>query len=507
MLNRMAGVLMHISSLPGPYGIGTLGQEARDFAALLARMGFSAWQVLPLSPPALGDSPYTSTAAFPGNPSFIHPGQLLQPGLLTAAQADEARDPTPGYAVDYGFLARTRPRMLRQAYAACSPDQLSAARDFAKEQAWLPDYALFTVLKDRSGGLPWWQWPDEGLRLHRPEALRQALADFREEVEYHYFVQYCFFTQWQALKSDVNDLGIGLIGDMPIYVALDSADAWSHSELFDLDEEHLPRSVAGVPPDYFAAEGQLWGNPLYDWQAMAQDGYAWWVSRIGWALSSFDAVRIDHFRGFAAYWAVPSTAKTAVEGAWRPGPGLALFQALEAAYPNAAIIAEDLGDVDASVHALRQAAGFPGMAVLQFAFQGDEHSPHLPHNMTPNTIAYTGTHDNNTTLGWLWELSPSERQDALSYAGFEDGSWGEGGPKAPAVRALLRTLYQSPARVAMAPIQDLLGYGGDTRMNIPGVAEGNWRFRVTPQGLSSLDVDGLRQLCQTYRRQHPFGRS
>lgn len=506
MFQRIAGVLMHISCLPGGYGIGTLGQEARDFAALLARMGCSAWQVLPMSPPALGDSPYTSTSAFAGNPYLIDPDLLMRQGLLTSAEVELARDPTPGYAVDYEFLARTRPVLLRQAHAACTPDLRREVEAFAARQPWLMDYALFTVLKEHFEGLPWWEWPDEALRLHQPAALALAQQDYAEEIHYHCFVQYLFFSQWQALKEAVNALGIGLIGDMPIYVALDSVDAWSHSELFDLDARHLPRSVAGVPPDYFAADGQLWGNPLYDWDAMERTGYAWWVSRIGWALDSFDAVRIDHFRGFAAYWAVPATAKTAREGAWLPGPGMKLFRALERAYPQAAVIAEDLGDVDASVHALREAAGFPGMAVLQFAFQGDEHSPHLPHNIAPNTIAYTGTHDNNTTLGWLWEISPAERQDALCYAGYDGQQWGEGGPRSKSVRAMLRMLYQSPARVAMAPIQDFLGYGADTRMNIPGVAEGNWRFRVTPQALSSLDVEGIQSLIQTYRRQHPFGR-
>jgi len=503
---RIGGVLLPVTSLPGDYGIGTFGRDAYEFLNRLHRMGMAAWQVLPLTPAAKGDSPYSSYSAFAGESILIDPEQLLAMGLITAAELADVKDPTPGYAVDYEVVRLNRRALFHTAFGRVGAVLQARIDAWKSEQPWLRDWALYIVLHEHYDGAPWWEWPDEGLRLHQEAALQQAEVTFADRIAYEVFLQYLFFTQWMALKAEANLLGIGLIGDMPIYVCQDSADAWSRPELFELDEEHMPRAVAGVPPDYFAEDGQLWGNPLYDWKAMAEDDYSWWVARMGHALSMFDAVRIDHFRGLCAYWSVPADAKTAKEGHWVKGPGMALFNAIFAQYPEGRIIAEDLGDIDAPVHALRREAGLPGMGVLQFAFQGDEYSPHLPFNMTPDTVAYTGTHDNNTTLGWLWEITPEHRADALDYAGFaiQGDNWQQGGVDAPAVRALLRTVWLSPAATAIAPIQDLLGYGGDCRVNIPGLAEGNWRFRVTRDALDSLDEGWVRRLNETARRCHPF---
>ena len=500
---RIGGVLLPVTSLPGDYGIGTLGKDASRFVQQLHRMRLSAWQVLPMTPSAMGDSPYSSYSAFAGESILIDPEQLYEDGLVTEQELAQVRDPSEGYAVDYATVRANRTPLFQSAFGRLNRRQWQEIQQWRRTQPWLRDWTLFIVLHRHYEDKPWWQWPDRGLRMHEAAALKRAEKQFEEELDYEAFLQYLFFKQWMVLKQQANELGIGIIGDMPIYVCRDSADAWSRTDLFDLDEAHQPRSVAGVPPDYFSADGQLWGNPLYDWDAMAKDGYAWWVERMGHALTLFDAVRIDHFRGLSAYWAVPAEAESAKEGQWKQGPGMALFDAIYARYPEGRMIAEDLGDIDASVYELRKQAGLPGMGVLQFAFQGDEYSPHLPFNMTHDTVAYTGTHDNNTTLGWLWEISPELRADALAYAGYE-GPWQEGGVTAPAVRALIHTVWLSPASIAIVPIQDLLGYGADCRTNIPGQATGNWCFRVTRQAMQSLDESWMRRLNETARRCHPF---
>ncbi len=500
MFNRSAGVLMHISSLPGRFAIGNLGKSARDFADKLCEMGISAWQVLPVGPTDFFNSPYASLSAFAGNPAFIDPEQLYEDGLLTNAELKEYEVNSP-YAVDFAALAERLMPTLRKAYSRADSRLLEKCRKFAAESQWLKDYAMFRALKDKYNQISWQEW-DEDIRLRKPEALEKARKELKEDIDFYCFVQYEFYTQWFALKEYANKKGVSIIGDMPIYLNSDSADVWASPNLFCLDENLGLRCCSGVPPDYFCEDGQKWGNPLYDWKAMKKDGYSWWVRRIENSLKLYDAVRIDHFRGFSAYWEVPID-KSAKHGRWVKGPGTALFKTLAKAHPDAAIIAEDLGDIDDDVIKLVKDTGFPGMGVMQFAFISNEDNPHLPHNYTKNTIAYTGTHDNNTILGWLWESDPNSRQYALDYCGFS-GDWGCGGPESPVIRSIMRTLWRSGAAVAIVPIQDLCGFGADTRMNKPGVADGNWNFRVTKEALDSIDCGFVRGLTDLYRRRNPL---
>ena len=533
MDNRASGVLLHMTSLPGDYGIGTLGRAAFSFCDQLASMGFSHWQVLPLGHTHGGNSPYTCFSAFAGNPLLIDLELLVQQGLLDAHALQKAPAACT-HNVDYAWVqAHTLP-LLRQAFARADDTHHAAVRAFARRNPWLSGYASFMAQHTLREGMPWPRWPSAC------ELNRETLAP---ERRFWTFVQWLFFEQWHALKSYANARGIRLIGDMPIYPDHQSADVWAHPGEFLLDETHRPTLVAGVPPDYFCADGQLWGNVLYNWEAMRQNDYAWWLARIGHSRRLYDLVRIDHFRAFSAFWAVRPHAKTARNGRWVPGPRMDLFEKVTQTFGTGGIIAEDLGVITPDVAAFVKATGFPGMRVLQFAFDGDD-SPHLPHNHTANTVAYSGTHDNNTLLGWLWEAAPSQRANALSYCHFVEegqgpggdwggggqgsggdwgtdgnpdtggnwrgrgvggswsirGDWGVGGPRAPGVRALLRGLWQSPAELVIVPIQDLLGYGGDTRMNIPGTPEGNWRFRVTADALAEIDTQGMLRLNHVYHR-------
>ncbi len=500
MFNRSAGVLMHISSLPGKYGIGNLGKAARDFADKLAEMGISAWQVLPVGPTDFFNSPYASLSAFAGNPSFIDPEQLCEDGLITRQELKECEVDSP-YVVDFAAVARWLMPTLRKAYGRADAALLKDVESFADKNKWLPDYALFRAVKEKNGQSLWQNW-EEDIRLRKKRAVDKAKKELKDDIGFYCFIQYEFYKQWDAFRKYANSKGVSIIGDMPIYLSLDSADVWANPKLFSLDADLGLRCCAGVPPDYFCADGQKWGNPLYDWAAMKKDGYSWWLRRIENSLRLYDAVRIDHFRGFSSYWEVPVD-KSAKFGTWRKGPGMDLFSTLAKANPNAAIIAEDLGDIDSEVVKLVKDSGFPGMGVMQFAFISNEDNPHLPHNYTNNTVAYTGTHDNNTILGWLWESDPGARQYALDYCDFK-GDWGVGGPQSPVIRSIMRTLWRSGARVAIVPIQDLCGFGGDCRMNKPGVADGNWNFRVTREALDSIDVGSIRGMTELYRRRNPL---
>ncbi len=495
MFNRSSGVLMHISSLPGKYGVGNLGAAARDFADRLSEMGFSAWQILPVGPTDAFNSPYASLSAFAGNPAFIDPEQLFEAGLLTAEELKACEVDSP-YRADYAAVDKWLMPTLRRAFSRADDELMKKVRSFAKKSHWLPDYALFRAIKAQDPDTPWDKW-EPGLKLREKSALAKAKKELAEDIDFYCFVQYQFYTQWAELKKYVNSKGISLIGDMPIYLSLDSADIWAEPGLFDLDEDLCQKSCAGVPPDYFSEEGQRWGNPLYNWEAMKADGYGWWIRRIENSLRLYDAVRIDHFRGFSSYWEVPA-GKSAKFGRWRKGPGMDLFGALNKAHPGAAIIAEDLGDIDDDVRRLVRDSGFPGMAVLQFAFIETGDNVHLPHNHTKNTVAYTGTHDNDTLMGWLWS-DDQNRQYALDYCGFE-GDWGQGGPKSPVIRSMVRTLWRSGAILTILPIQDLCGFGGDCRMNLPGVADGNWSFRVTKEALNQIDARWIRGMNELYRR-------
>lgn len=468
-MQRSAGILLPVFSLPSPYGIGSIGKEARAFAAFLKEAGQTWWQILPLGPTGAGDSPYTSLSTFAGNPLLIDLDLLAEDGLLTPEELDSARVPE-GAPIDYAALYDSREKLFRQAFLRLDSDRAQAVRSFADAHPWMREYALYRAAKSHFQDAPWYEWSDEALRRHDDAAVELWRGKLTEDVAYHCTVQYWFFTQWQALKTAVNGLGIRLIGDLPIYVSLDSADVWSERKEFLLGADNRPTKVAGVPPDYFSEDGQLWGNPLYDWNQMRANGYGWWIRRVEGASQLVDALRIDHFRAFESYWAVPAGAKTAKEGAWEKGPGMSLLQVLTNWFPHITYLAEDLGILTDDVHRLREESGLAGMKVLEFAFSGADNG-YLPHNYsTRHCVCYTGTHDNDTLLGWYDHASDSELAFAQVYLGVTDRE---------AVRqAVLRLGQGSVAELFIAQMQDYLGLGSEGRVNTPGVANGNWRFRM-----------------------------
>ena len=469
---RAAGVLLHITSLPGPHGIGDFGPEARHFVDWLASAGQHLWQLLPMTPIGPGDSPYQSVSAFAGSPLMVALEPLVARGWLSPPVLPEGGfDATR---VDYERVVPWRLAQLRLAcagfFAEATADDRVAFTAWCTAQAeWLADYALFMALEAAHDGQPWWLWP-EPLRTRDRAALAAARHAHADEIAFWQFVQWSFDTQWAAIKSYANQRGVAIMGDLPIFVAHHSADCWSRPDLYDLDADFQPAVVAGVPPDAFTAEGQRWGNPLYRWDRMAVEDYAWWTARVRRALAHADVFRIDHFRGFAAYWEVPATCPTAMEGRWVAGPGRALFDAITAALGELPIVAEDLGIITPDVTALREACGFPGMRVLQFAFGDDARNPYLPHRCTPESVIYTGTHDNDTTRSWWHSATPSERHFAASYlpAGADDIHW-----------AMIRAACNSVANTAVYPLQDVLGLDGAHRMNRPGSPVGNWTWRFT----------------------------
>ena len=502
-MRREAGVLLHITSLPGPYGIGKLGRNAADFAKLLADTGFSWWQVLPFGPPAAGYSPYQCYSAFAGNPMLIDPDWLLEHKLITSAEQEDCRYHGSAHGCDFVWLEKTTETMLRRAYARCSLDMLEQVQEYAaRQQHWLPDHAVYMTLRIENGNQPWWLWSDQKLRAHDNETLAYYTAERQAEINYHCFVQYIFDQQWHETRAMIHEYDIRLIGDLPIYVSLDSSDVWGNTGLFELDSDLLPLRVAGVPPDYFSEDGQLWGNPLYDWPVHRSQEFRWWRQRIGQSLQWFDRLRLDHFRGFSAYWAVEANAENARVGEWLQGPGASIFHYLFSDYGHDVFIAEDLGEIDAAVYELLDELKLPGMRVLQFGFDPDSDSHHLPCFYPEDSIAFTGTHDNNTLLGWLWEIDDRQRQFALEYCGFEGSSidWGRGGTDAPVIRALIRLVWSSASALAIVPVQDLLGYGSDTRMNMPGIGSGQWRYRLTSDDLAKIDRSWVNNLNKTYRR-------
>ena len=476
-MKRESGVLMHVSSLFGNYSGGSFGEEAKYFIDFLYESGFSVWQVLPFCMPDEYGSPYKSYSAFGANPFFIDLPTLYEAGLLTAEELREARQTAP-YLCEQERLCSERVKLLSR--AAERVKDRSAVLRFIDEYPELASAAEFLALREANGGKEWQEWT-----VGAPDARTLFLWQF---------VQYEFFRQWQVVKEYANSKGIRIIGDVPIYVAADSADVWAHREQFRLDERGYPASVAGVPPDYFSEDGQLWGNPLYDWKRMSEDGYRWWKSRVSYMLTLFDGVRIDHFRGFEAYWSIPADAESAKAGRWIKGPGRRPVDAIREVAGDRLIIAEDLGDITPAVGRLLKYSGFPGMRVFQFGFLGDRETPHLPFRYAENSVAYTGTHDNNTLLGYVWEMTPENRREVFDYCGHTGEDFAEG------VRSIVRTVMMSGSALAVFPIQDLLGFGSDTRMNTPGRATGNWQYRITKKQLDSIDRSELMKYNRLYGR-------
>jgi len=487
---RRAGILLHPTSLPGRYGIGDLGPDARRFLAWAAGAQQSVWQILPLCPTGPWNSPYVGLSAFAGNPWLVSIEQLVAEGLL----GETAIENPPAFSYGRTEFERVLPwksgllraawRHFRRKAPVAARRDLEAFLEAPEHSGWLSDWALFMALRIRSGGRAWTSWPHD---LHRREAgaLRRAGHALSAEIAYQKFLQFLFFRQWMRIKEEANRLGLLVMGDLPIYVAHDSADVWANQRLFDLDGEGRPVEVAGVPPDYFSEIGQLWGNPLYRWDRLAEEGYAWWVARMRCNLRLTDLLRIDHFRGFAAYWAIPAGETTAVEGSWVPGPGRALFDAVREALGELPLVAEDLGHITPDVHELRRGLGIPGMRVLQFAFDGSDNE-HLPHRHPEDVVVYTGTHDNDTTRGWFESLDEDGRRIVRGAIGKREGrvEWD-----------MIRAAYGSASRLAVVPMQDVLGLGAEARMNTPGRAEDNWAWRLAPDSLPAEAAERLARLA------------
>ena len=494
MINRSSGILMPVTSLPSPYGIGTFGKAAYDFADFLHAAGQHYWQLLPLGPTSYGDSPYQSLSSHAGNPYFIDLDTLIEDGLLTRKEVETAQWGTNPRYVDYGKIYESRFAILTKAKARGWQRDREAVAAFVKENSrWLPDYALFMACKRHFGMKAWTEWEDEDIRLRRSQAvLEQYRTMLREDVELFTYIQFLFYRQWNKLRDYVHGLDIRIIGDLPIYVAMDSADVWAEPEFFQLDSRCVPTEVSGVPPDYFSADGQLWGNPLYRWDKMKEDGYGWWIRRIDGAAQLYDVVRIDHFRGFDSYWAVPYGETTAKNGHWVQGPGMDLVGMLNNWFPQIEFIAEDLGYPTPGVAELLRNSGWPGMKVLQFAFDSRDSSSYLPHTYTPHCICYTGTHDNSPLALWREEASTEDIAYAKQYLGLneEEGfCWG-----------VIRGGMGSVADLFVAQMQDYLGLGRCHRMNTPGTQVGNWQWRLLPGEATPELAEKIREMTVMYGR-------
>lgn len=488
---RSCGILMHITSLPSPYGIGTFGAEAEAFIDWLKSAGQKYWQVLPIGPTGYGDSPYQSFSTFAGNPLLIDLDALVKSGLILKSKclaADFGANPS---CVDYEKVTAAKMALLREAFDSFKPDGNYLAFEEA-EKDWLGDYALFMAIKNDNNLVSWTEW-DKALRFREKTAVEEAEVRLEKEIKFWKFIQFVFFSQWKQLKSYANKNGIKIIGDIPIYVSPDSADVWANTGLFLMDENLNPKSVAGVPPDYFSETGQLWGNPLYDWEAMKKENYAWWITRIKKAAELYDVVRIDHFRAFDTYWAVPFGDKTAVNGEWRTGPGMDLWNAVKEQLGSPAIIAEDLGDIFDSVKELLKASGFPGMRVFQFGFNPESSdNDHLAHHYGENCVAYTGTHDNSTVMGWYKAADPKSRAMCRRYLSPK--------PFEKLNIAFIRELYRSGAGLAVLPMQDVIGLDDRARMNIPSTLGGNWKWRAEKKQITEKSAKMLKELSEIYYR-------
>lgn len=489
---RASGILMHISSLPSPYGIGTLGKAAYDFADFLHEAGQHYWQILPIGPTSYGDSPYQSFSTCAGNPYFIDLDLLIQDGLLTADEVNAIDWGGVSDRVDYGFQFSVRFDLLFRAFQRGWEREEDAIRIFRDANPWVEEYALYMAIKRSCGMQSWEHWPEE-IRLRRSGAAGTYATVLADDVNFFIYLQFLFFRQWDALRDYVHRLGIEIIGDLPIYVPYDSCDVWANPKLFQLDEQGLPTGVAGCPPDYFAQDGQLWGNPLYDWDKMREDGYAWWKMRIRAAARLFDVIRIDHFRGLESYWSVPYGESTARNGHWVKGPGHDFINALHETFPDLRLIAEDLGFLTEEVIRLQADSGYPGMKVLEFAFDSREPSNYLPHRYTGNCICYSGTHDNETLTQWLENASPETIAYVAEYLGLSESDnlvWG-----------ILRAGMASVADTFIAQMQDYLQLDGQARMNEPGtLGMHNWSWRLTPGALTRELAQRLARMTKMYER-------
>ncbi|MBQ7780851.1 MAG: 4-alpha-glucanotransferase [Lachnospiraceae bacterium] len=493
---RKSGILLPVSSLPSKYGIGTFSKEAYAFVDFLAAAGQKLWQILPLGATGYGDSPYQSFSTFAGNPYYIDLEQLIEAGYLTRKECEECEFVGHEEYVDYERIYNFRFILLKKACERAFEQGLESKADyqaFIKENAWwLEDYALYMAVKNSFGGVCLSEW-EEDIRLRKKAAVKEYTQKLAADLAYYRFEQYEFSVQWKALKTYANKKGIEIIGDIPIYVAFDSADTWAEPKLFQLDKNCVPTAVAGCPPDAFSETGQLWGNPLYDWEYHAKTGYDWWMKRIAHAYKLYDVVRIDHFRGFDEYWSIPYGDETAVNGKWCKGPGIDIFDTMKKKLGKKNIIAEDLGFLTPSVLKLVKKTGYPGMKVLQFAFGSDENNAYLPHNYINNCVVYTGTHDNDTTVGWYKSLSRKERKHVNTYLQIKRGQknveW-----------TLIRAAISSVADTAIIPMQDYLGLGGSARINLPSTLGNNWKWRMKP-GVCTVELaEKIKELCKLYGR-------
>ncbi|HHT07569.1 MAG: 4-alpha-glucanotransferase [Christensenellales bacterium] len=482
---RQSGILLHITSLPGREGIGTLGREARGFVDFLVKAGMSIWQVLPISPTGYAESPYQCFSTYAGNPLLIDLYTLKRQGILKSEALPPASDEPE--LIDYAPIIEYKNQMLGLAFTQSYKKLKKKVDAFRAENAlWIEDFALFMAIKKHFGGISWQEWPDEAIRMRKARALREYQKELKEQIDLEVFIQYLFFEQWFALKAYANERGIRIFGDMPIYVAEDSADAWANPAVFQLDKHRRPVKIAGVPPDYFAVDGQRWGNPLYDWRYLKRTGFEWWINRLRAMARIFDITRVDHFIGFANYYAVPADEDTARNGVWVTGPGRAFFDAVKRELPGMNIVAEDLGAVSPRVRRLLDDTGYPGMKVMTFAFSGDPYNEHLPKYHEKNSLVYTGTHDNNTLLGW-WANAPThERNNALLALGIRHDE--------ELTEAFIKATLNSVANTAIIPMQDVLRLGASARMNLPGSVGGNWQWRMKPKATSNKVAAWIYQL-------------
>ena len=496
MFERSSGILFHPTSLPGKYGIGTLGKEAYAFIDFLKKSKQKLWQIFPLGPTGYGDSPYQSFSSFAGNPYLIDFDLLIEAHLLSEEDLKDIFFGDNEEYIDYGAIYNQKYPLLRKAYenfkSSDNNEMKGSLENFKRENSsWLNDYSLYISLKNHFNGLPWNEWAQD-IKNREDAAMHHYRSELADDIEYHNFIQFLFFKQWSDVKRYANENGIKIIGDIPIFVAADSSDAWANPEIFLFDEERKPVKVAGVPPDYFSATGQLWGNPLYNWEKLKETNYSWWVERVRANLSTCDIIRIDHFRGFEAYWAVPYGDDTAINGQWEPGPGIDLFNAIKSQLGELPIIAEDLGLMTQGVIDLREATGFPGMKILGFAFDSGEENDYLPHTYTKNCVVYTGTHDNDTLVGWFQKAKEEDREFARNYLNSradEEIHWDA-----------IRGAWSSVACMAISPVQDFLGLGSEARINTPGVAAGNWQWRLKQGVLTDELAERIEKLTRVYSR-------